>query len=263
MGKQTQQELNNDPRLEHYSKVYENARFSDWNRFHLCLDSLEETVLACFPENRPLMKLVGSSATRTMRRREDDLDFAVAFQNPMSNEEFLSRIRETGLDITDVNQNQKYGYIKISGKHGGMDFVLVPMRDPNGHIQTYEQDAFYHPDFINMHKRATHSRNVILMKEFFEQIGVYKEVKGISCELMTLHFQDFDTMLNYVAGNDSLRINFSPNNLIYSLDPLIIDYPFLGGCSFTEKVTMEMYKHIQESAKMIIGDFENIKIRQK
>ena len=80
---------------------------------------------------------------------------------------------------------------------------------------------------------------------------------------MTLHFQDFDTMLNYVAGNDSLRINFSPNNLIYSLDPLIIDYPFLGGCSFTEKVTMEMYKHIQESAKMIIGDFENIKIRQK
>ena len=209
------------------------------------------------------MKLVGSSATRTMRRGEEDLDFAVAFQNPMSNEEFLSRIRETGLNITDVNQNQKYGYIKISGAHREMDFVLVPMRNPNGHTQTYEQDAFYHPDFINKYKQATHSRNVILMKEFFEQIGVYKEGKGIGGELMTLYFQEFDMMLDHMARNNSLRINFSPNNLIYSSDPLIIDYPFLGGRSFTEKVKREMYKHIQESAKMVLEDFENLKIKEK
>ena len=114
-----------------------------------------------------------------------------------------------------------------------------------------------------MHKSAIHARNVILMKEFFEQIGIYKGVKGISCEMMALHFQDFDAMLKHVAKNDSLRINFSPNNLVYSSVPLIIDYPFLGGRSFTEKVTREMYKHIQESARRVIEDFKFLQIKQK
>ncbi|PIO08632.1 hypothetical protein COU59_00800 [Candidatus Pacearchaeota archaeon CG10_big_fil_rev_8_21_14_0_10_34_12] len=258
MEKQTTED-----RLEHYSKVYESAKFTDWNGFHLCLNDLEETVLDVFPDNTPLMKLVGSSATRTMRRGEEDLDFAVAFQNPMTNEEFLSRLKERGLEITEINQNRKYGYTRISGRHNRMDFVLVPMRNPNGHIQTYEQDAFYHPDFINKHKKATHARNVILMKEFFEQIGVYKEVKGIGCELMTLYFRDFDAMLDSITKTDSLRINFSPYNLIYSSAPLIIDYPHLGRRSFTEKVTREIYRRIQEFAKKVLRDFEILKIKEK
>jgi len=257
------QSINDDSRAEHYLKVFENSRFDDWNRFHSCVDNLEGIVLTHFPENKPLMKLVGSSATGTMRYKSEDLDFAVAFQNPMSNEEFLSRIKETDLNITKFKQNKKYGYIKISGRQGGMEFVLVPMRHPNGHIQTYEQDAFYHPDFINMHKSASHARNVILMKEFFEQIRVYKEVKGISCEMMALHFREFDAMLNHFARNDSLRINFSPKNLTYSKDPLIIDYPFLGGRSFTDKVTVEMYEHIQESARRVIEDYRFLHIKQK
>lgn len=262
-GQKSSQSISSDnPKLEHYLEVYENARFDDWNKFHLCIDSIERIVLTHFTENRPLMKIVGSSATGTMRRRGEDLDFAVAFQNPMSNEEFLRRIEKTELNITDINQNKKYGYVKISGRHGGMEFVLVPMRHPNGRIQTYEQDAFYHPDFINIHKLATHARNVILMKEFFEQIGVYKEVKGIGCEMMTLHFKDFDVMLDHFIRNDSLRVNFSPNNLIYSKDSLIIDYPFLGGRSFTEKVTIEMYKHIQESSRRVTEDYRFLRIEQ-
>lgn len=252
MKKQNQQEQYNDLRIEHYLRVYENARFSDWNRYHLCLDSLEEAVLAYFPENRPLMKLVGSSATRTMRRGEEDLDFAVAFQNPISNEKFLNRIRETGLDITDVNQDPKYGYIKISGKHRGMDFVLVPMRNPNGSIQTYEQDAFYHPDFINNLKREYHSFNAILAKEFFSQLGTYKEVKGIGSELLILRYGNFDDMLRAFAENDSLRINFSQNNSHYSANPLIVDYPFLGERSFTEKVNSDIYSSIQDFARNIL-----------
>lgn len=250
-------------RLEHYSKVYESAKFTDWNRFHLCLNDLEEIILNAFSDNTPLMKLIGSYATRTMRKGEEDLDFAVAFQNPMTNKEFLSILKETGLELTEINQHRKYGYIKISGRYENTDFVLVPMRNPNGHIQTYEQDAFYHPDFINKHKQANHARNVILMKEFFEQIGVYKEVKGISCELMTLYFRDFDTMLDSISKTDSLRINFSPDNLIYSSSPLIIDYPHLGRRSFTEKVTREIYKHIQESARNVLIDFENLKMKEK
>ena len=261
MDKQTEE--TSRERLEHYSKVYESAKFTDWNSFHLCLNDLEETVLDAFSDNTPLMKLVGSSATRTMRKGEEDLDFAVAFQNPMSNEEFLSRLKETELDLTEINQNRKYGYTRISGRHEGMDFVLVPMRNPNGHIQTYEQDAFYHPDFINKHKQATHARNVILMKEFFEQIGAYKEVKGIGCELMTLYFRDFDMMLDSITKTDSLRINFSPDNLIYSSAPLVIDYPYLGKRSFTEKVTREIYRYIQEYARGVLEDFETLKIKEK
>lgn len=250
-------------RLEHYSRVYESAKFTDWNRFHLCLNDLEETLLATFSDNTPLVKLVGSSATRTMRKGEEDLDFAVAFQSPMSNEEFLERIGETDLRITDVNQNKKYGYVRISGKHNEMDFVLVPMRNPNGNIQTYEQDAFYHPEFINKNKQSTHARNVILMKEFFEQIGAYKEVKGIGCELMTLYFRDFDLMLDAFAKRDALRINFSADNLIYSQAPLVIDYPYLGRRSFTEKVTQEIYGHIQESARKVLEDYEILKVKEK
>ncbi len=249
-------------RLEHYSRVYESARFTDWNSFYTCLNDLEEIVLDAFPDNVPLMKLIGSSSTRTMRKGEEDLDFAVAFQNPLSNEEFQNRIRETELNITEVNENKKYGYVRISGVHEGMNFVLVPMRNPNGHIQTYEQDAFYHPDFINKYKQSTHSRNVILMKEFFEQIGVYREVKGIGCELMTLYFRDFDEMLSSFTKKDSLRINLSPNNLMYSSSPLIIDYPNLGGRSFTENVTREIYEHIQESARNVLENFGNLKIKK-
>ena len=262
MTEQDQQRYQ-DARLAHYLIIYENARFTEWDKFQLCHNDLERIVLAGFPENPPLIKLIGSSATGTMRREEKNLDFAVAFQNSISNEEFLKRVKKTTLHITNINQNQKYGYLKICGKHNGMNFVLVPMRHPNGRIQTYEQDAFYHPDFINMHKQAEHSRNVILMKEFFEQIGVYKEVKGISCEIMAIYFQDFDVMLRYFAENSSLRINFSTNNLVYSSDPLIIDYPFLGGRSFTERVTIEIYKHIQDSARKLLKDSKFLKIKQK
>jgi tRNA nucleotidyltransferase (CCA-adding enzyme) len=257
-----QQSVSDDQRMAHYLKVYESARFEDWDKFHLCLQGLEETILGCFPENRPLMKLVGSSATGTMRRGGEDLDFAVAFQKPIDNGEFLRRVKETSLDIVKVKQNGRYGYLKVSGKRCGMNFVLVPMIHPNGHVQTYEQDAFYHPDFVNEHKSVTHARNVVLMKEFFEQIGVYKEVKGIGCEMMTLHFLDFDSMVQHFVRNSSLRINFSQNSQEYSSAPLVIDYPFLGGRSFTEGVNLELYAHIQESAKRVIDDFKFLKVKQ-
>jgi len=245
---------------DHYLEIYENAKFIEWDRFYLSANSLEEILLKRFPYNIPLMKLVGSSATKTMRRKKGDLDYAVAFQNPMSNEEFLRRVKNTKLDIFEVNKNKKYGYFKISGRHKGMEFVLVPMMHPNGRIETYEQDAFYHPDFINKRKSINHTKNVILMKEFFNQIRICKEVKGISCEMMSLYFQSFDGMLNYFINKGSLRINFSQNNLVYSTDPLIIDYPFLGGRSFTDKVTLEMYGHIQESARRVIEDPKFLRI---
>ncbi len=251
------------PRFEHYTKVYEGAKFDDFNNFNINLVGLKDTVLACFPENVPSIKLVGSSATGTMRRGKEDLDLAVAFYEAIDHKEFLNRVTGAGLNIREVNRNLKYGYLKISGLHKGMAFVLVPMLHPNERIRTYEQDAFYHPDLINLSKSATHQMNVILMKEFFEQIGVYKEVKGISCELMALHFQFFDAMLGHFAKKDSLRINFSSNNSAYASEPLIIDYPFLGGRSFTEKVTKDLYGHIQESARRVIGDFKYLRVNQK
>ena len=262
MEKQTLlKKSNNSLKEDHYLKIYESNRFDDWDKFYLSAKSLEEVIFNKFSDNIPFMKLVGSSATGTMVRGSGDLDYAVAFKNPISNEEFLGRIKEGGLNITEVNQNKKYGYNKLCGKYHERNFVLVPMIHPNGKIETYAQDAFYHPDFINSHKLANHSKNVILMKEFFNQIGTYKEVKGIGCEMMTLYFKNFDDMLSHFANNSFLRINFSQNNHTYSTGPLIIDYPFLGGRSFTDKVTFEMYKQIQESSRDVIEDYEYLKVR--
>ena len=263
MGKIPKESFDEARKRSHYLEIYERARFKDWGWLRSCRASLERIVTPCFPKNEPLMKLVGSSATGTMRCGEEDLDFAVAFQSPISNERFMKIIRETGLEITDVNQNRRYGYLKISGRHKGMGFVLVPMKHPNGRIQIYEQDAFYHPDFIHGRKSGDHPEKVILIKEFFEQIGVYREVKGISCELMALHFKTFDEMLRSFERNSSLRINFSPNDQAYSSGPLIVDYPFLGGRSFTDKVTIGIYKHIQESARKVIENFRVLRVKQK
>ncbi len=126
------------------------------------------------------------------------------------------------------------------------------MRQPNGKIETYEQDALYHSDFINNSKKEDHSFNSILAKEFFSQLKVYKEVKGIGSELLILKYGSFDDMLDAFARNDSLRVNFSKNNICYSVNSLTIDYPFLGGRSFTEKVSPEIYSNIQNFANKIL-----------
>lgn len=255
--------ISGSPRTEHYLEVYQNARFVDFDRLRSCFESLERKILDIFQENLPLVKLVGSSSTGTMRKSGEDLDCAVAFQDHISNEDFLSKIKLSGLQVTDINQNQRYGYLKVSGKHEDMDFVLVPLKHPNGDIKTYEQDAFYHPEFINSRRYPAHAVNVILMKEFFEQIGVYKEVKGISCEMMSLCFKDFDVMLQRFANSESLRVNMSPSNLDYPVGPLVVDYPFLGRRSFTEKVTPEMYAHIRNASRKLIADYKFLKIKQK
>ncbi len=200
------------------------------------------------------MKLVGSSSTGTMRKGHEDLDYAVAFQNRLDNNEFLDKIKDINLNITKIKQNKHYGYIKISGEFSGMKFVLVPMIHPNGKIETYEHDAFYHSELINKLKREDHPFNSILAKEFFSQLGVYKEVKGISIELLILKYRDFDEMLKAFVENDSLRVNFSQNNLRYSTSPLVVDYPYFGGRSFTEKVNRETYSRIQESAIKVLND---------
>ncbi len=239
-------------RKDRYNEIYENARFMNWGDFLNSSSYLERLIKECFNHNVPVMKLVGSSSTGTMRKGHEDLDYAVAFQDTFSNDEFLKKIECLDLNITKVKQNKKYGYLKVSGEYQHKHFVLVPMRHPNGKIETYEQDAFYHSDFINDLKKEDHSFNSILAKEFFSQLEVYKEVKGIGSELLILKYGSFDNMLDAFARNDSLRVNFSKNNACYSTNPLTIDYPFLGGRSFTEKVSPDIYSSIQNLANRIL-----------
>lgn len=243
-----------EERKNKYREIYEKARFENWDDFFNSARHLEDLIKEHFKHNPPVMKLVGSSSTGTMRKCHRDLDYAVAFRNTFSNDEFLDKIKSSDLNITKVKQNRKYGYFKVSGEYEDKHFVFVPMMHPNGKIETYEQDAFYHSDFINNLKRNDHLFNSILAKEFFSQLNVYKEVKGIGSELLILKYRNFDDMLDAFAENDLLRVNFSQNDSRYSTNPLIIDYPFLGGRSFTEKVTKEIYSEIQHFANKILDD---------
>ena len=242
-------EIYRNPKIAYYNELFEELRFTDWETLGRTKDCLEGIVSNEFVGNDPLMKLIGSSATGTMRKGHEDLDYAVAFQTKIENEDFIKKIHRTGLDLTEINQNKAHGYVRVCGKFQGYNFVLVPMVNPNGQVQAYEQDAFYQSDFINLNKIDNHAYTVILLKEFFEQIGVYKQVKGISCEMMSLYFRDFDSCINHLANDDSLRINFSQNADIYTNNPLVIDYPFLGRRSFTDKITPSIYGHIQDSAR--------------
>lgn len=239
-------------RIGHYLKIYEKARFTDWENFSALANNLERIVKGRFDIDIPIMKLIGSSVTKTMRKGHEDLDYAVAFKNPPNNKDFLKKIENLGLNITKIKQNKNYGYLKVSGKYGGRDFVLVPMTHPNGKVKTYEQDAFYHSDFINQRKDSEHSFNTILAKEFFSQIGVYKEIKGIGSELLILFYKNFENMINAFADHNSIRINYSKNDAVYSKSLLVVDYPFLGGRSFTKGVTNEIYELIKYSSREII-----------
>jgi tRNA nucleotidyltransferase (CCA-adding enzyme) len=239
---------------ESYNRVYENVAFQDWKRFGIDSRNLAKKVIGVFPENEPFMKLIGSSATHTMRKNHKDMDYAVAFEEFIQNSEFLKRISEAGLKITKIKENKDHKYLKVSGTHNGTDFVLVPLVNPRGNIEDYAQDAFYHPDLINSMKSKSHRFNVILAKEFFSQLGIYKQVKGLGCELLILKYVDFDSMLEEFRDNKSVRVNFSENLENYSSSPLIIDYPFLGGREINGKITSEMYQSIRNLSKSILDD---------
>ena len=246
---------------EHFESVYQSARYKEWDRYYETTSELEKILINQFRDFRITPKLIGSSATGTMRKFKPDADYAVAFDTPISNLEFERRILASPLDIYDVNENRKHNYMKISGLYEGINFVLVPLENPMGNIKTYPQEAFYHPEFINERKKSNHSKTVILMKEFFEQLGVYSEVKGIGCELMSLYFGGFHETISSLVGCDYLRINMSGSADSSSYDNLVIDYPILGKRSLTNGVTSEMYSRIKDFARSVLEKPELIEVR--
>ncbi len=104
-----------EKRKNRYNEIYENARFKNWDDFLNSAGHLEKLIKEQFKHNTPVMKLVGSSSTGTMRKSHEDLDYAVAFRNTFSNDEFLEKIDCSYLNITKIKQNKKYGYLKVSG----------------------------------------------------------------------------------------------------------------------------------------------------
>ena len=233
-----------------YDQIYQSKVFVDWSGFDKRRCDFEGLIKPLF-NGEINMKLIGSAATKTMRRGAEDMDYFVSFENSFNQEDFVTKIRKSGVEITDINAHKKYGYLRLSGRYQCSDFVLVPVVDPHGEISTYEQDAFYHSDFINSRKAPDHTYNAVLSKEFFQKAGVYKRVKGIGVELLTLHYGNFDTLLEAFASSESIRVNFSENDADYSHGKLIIDYPFLGGRSFTEKVSDSDFERIKQYSKEV------------
>lgn len=237
-----------------YQQVLEKVRFIDYLKCAEVDNVLRSKVDKIFGDFSAFegLKMVGSAATGTMRVGAKDLDYAVIFAEEMSCLDFRERIVKSELDILKSNEEAKYNYIKVSGKIDDFDFVLVPVKDPRGRVENYVQDAFYHPDLIGRLRAPNHSDNVLLLKEFFIKLGLFKKVKGIGCELMTLKYVLFDSVLEALVKNTSLRINFSNNHSIYSDSPLIVDYPFLGGRSLNNPLSAEEYYKIQNFAYSVL-----------
>jgi len=240
-----------------YDTLFRENSYEKWSEFDKRCSEFEAKVSTLFEEDVEL-KLVGSASTRSMLVEREDMDYFVAFDREYNKDEFVARVSESNLEITGRSFHRKFGYLRLTGNYKDTEFVLVPVINPRGNIETYEQDAFYHPDFINNLKGENHTYETILSKLFFKKTGVYKRVKGIGTELLQLHHGSFEEMLNAFCKNDSMRINFSPINTSYSSAKLIVDYPFLGGRSFTEKVTSEDYGAIKELAEKVLKNHRNL-----
>jgi len=204
------------------------------------------------------LKLIGSAATGTMRKGSGDLDFFIIFSNEKDILKFDKKMRSTNLDITKTKIEEAYGYIKVSGKFNNYNFVVVPIKNPCGKIDSYVSDAFYHPEFILKNRSDNHIEHTILAKEFFDKTGLYEKIRGISCELMIIKYGSIDNLINAIANSESIRVNFSNNHETYSSDPIIVDYPYIGGRSISKSITREDYSKIQILARKILADPANL-----
>ncbi len=253
------QSFNDFKRLDYYYDLYKNVAFVKWNDFFKSVYGLESILKYMFKESNHIIKLIGSSSTGTLRKGHEDIDLAVAFYQPFDMEYFVEKIISSNLNVFKVKKDKEYGYIKISGFFENKEFVLVPMEHPFGRVNSYEQDAFYHPDFINSMREREHSFNVLLAKTFFSQIGLYKKIKGISTELLILKYKNFDNLLKNFVDHDFMRVNFSNSDLEYSSSLLVVDYPFLGGRSFVEGIDRNLYDSIRSAADNILYDYKFLK----
>lgn len=233
--------------------IFENKKFKNWNDFNEKRTELERIIKNQFPEHDIDLKLIGSAATGTMRAGEGDFDYFIGFEQQVDKEYFKERIEESGVTIDNINDEKKHNYSKLTGQFEGYEFVMVPTTKPGGTPTNYTHDAYHHPEFINYRKDDNHAKNVILSKEFFEKTGVYKKVKGIGCELLTLYYKDFDEMLRAITENENLRINYSGKDSTLE-GPLIIDYPIIGCRSLTSKVTEDDWKIIRGECEKALYD---------
>lgn len=240
---------------EIYLEIVEGARFTNYSGLRLRCAELEERIRGVFSD-MPLLetKRIGSSMTGTMRTNSRDLDYFIGFAFNPSIGEIKARLENSGLNILRISHDERYGYSRFSGIWKDYEFVLVPIKKPKGEISTYPEDAYHHPDFINERKETDHTENVILAKEFFSRIGIYKQIKGISCELMILELKSFDELLRHILENEFIRVNFSPFNESYSESRIVIDYPYLGRRSLTEYISPDGYKAIQEFANGVLDN---------
>ena len=229
----------------------------DWSDIYDNFERLENIVKNSFQNafGNIFLKLIGSTATRTSIKGKEDLDCFVTFsERKPDNNLFLDFLYKSELNIIEYSEHRKYNYLRVIGDINSIKFVLVPIVNPNNIISTYEQEIFYHPEFVEKNKKFGHKPNVILTKEFFSQIGCYKEIKGISCELLIMHFGSFNNMLEYFVNSDKIRVNFSSEDFIYPDDKLIVDYPILGKRSLTTRINDDIFKKIKENSQMILNN---------
>jgi len=244
-----------------YAKIIRETKFDDYSSFNPAKVKFESKIRDVFSKNEEFegARLIGSAATGTMRKNSGDLDYFVVFNTTVNNPKFKEIVLSSDLEIDHISEETiRYGYIRISGKFDGFKFVLVPVKNPANTITDYAQDAFYHADFINKRKKSDHTDNVLLLKAFFDKLGLYKTIQGISCELMALKYNTFDEVLCQLATKDKIRVNFSSKNENYSDNSIVIDYPFLGGRSLVKPLTLEDYLKIQKFAKDVLEDPNNL-----
>lgn len=233
-----------------YEQVVRSHKFRDYPKRARAIQEMTRELTRVFPEAIGL-KLIGSTATGTATRDSRDLDYVVIFNEGEVPRDFVKRARNSNLHLKKVTEDVN-GYVKSSGELGDFEFVIVPTRHPRGRIENYVDDAFYHPDLIASRARQDHRFNSILAKTFFKKTGAYKQVQGIGCELMTLHFRNFEGMLEELASGRHIRVNFSGVKEEYSANPIIVDYPFLGRRSLVKPLSIEEFVKIGETAEEVL-----------
>jgi len=237
-----------------YRKVTEALRFDEYESLERQAVKFEKILAGAFRDYGYVQhKRIGSSVTGTMCRGAEDIDYFVVLACLPSVETTTHLLECAGFAISRVTLDV-HGYSRHSGTWTGYKFVVVPTVPPGPSPKTYVEDAFWHPEFIASRRRPDHVDQVLLTKHFFKGSGFYKKIKGISCELLVLEFGSFDEILQAIIRSDRIRVNFSPYREEHTDSKIVVDYPFVGRRSLSERIDASEYENIRHLAERTLAD---------
>ncbi len=174
---------------------------SDTEKILKAADALQRTLLSKADERfEPL--LVGSVPKGTFLKNPD-IDVFLMYPTDVPKETMAEETLELGRELLEESVEKYAEHPYLNGKYMGYDADIVPcyeIKDTDDMISSVDRTPL-HTEYIMKNLHGSKRDDVLLLKAFLKGIGAYgahAQVKGFSgylCELMVLHYGDFESVL--------------------------------------------------------------------